>query len=143
MKEEPCPTDPARFICSPCDSKTNHIRTNSLLTGGRNCATSCQQGFYERDGDCLPCSVFDRLSCGNGSVHVPCTRYNDAECASCVNMTMPLNHAVWSYSALRVGGPSAGCDWECEPDFEMTQLQKGLFQCSASAAWNVWDLFTL
>ena len=144
-KESPCPTDPDRFICSEC---AETIRANSHLNGARDCATSCNTGYFERDNECVRCADFDQFSCTNGSLHVRCGLYSDAACVPCVNDSMPLNYAVWKYSPLLAGGPNAVCEWTCEPGYVPTQtpLPGGVpsaWECVLAGAFNAWDLFTI
>ena len=144
-KESQCPTDPNRLICSECSASP---RSNSHFNGGRDCATSCDLGYYERDTECVACTVYDQSSCTNGSRHVPCGVYTDAACVPCVNSSMPLNYAVWKYSPLLPAGPNAVCEWTCEPGYVATQtpLPEGVpsaWECVLAGAWNVWDLFTI
>jgi hypothetical protein len=141
LREAPCPTDPGRLLCSPCPQP----RANAALNGGRDCASSCLSGFFDRDGECAACTAFDRASCGNGSLHMPCGPYTDARCAPCVNATMPLNYAVWRYepkSEPKAGsdGPNTACAWECEAGYVARERQ-GLWECALAGAW--WDWFTL
>ena len=144
LKETPCPTDSSKLVCSPCPA----ARANAHLDGGRDCATSCDEGYFERDGECVACAVYDQASCGAGAYHVPCSAYNDAACVPCANTSMPLNYAVWGYSSPQEGGPSTRCDWECEPGYEPTHppLPEGVeatWECALAGAWRVWDLFTI
>jgi hypothetical protein len=145
MKETICPTDATRLICSEC---TLAVRANSNLNGGRDCATSCYPGYFELDGECVLCTVYDGLSCDKGSLNVQCSSYADAACIPCVNSSMPLNYAVWKYSPLLFGGSNAFCEWECEAGYIPTQtpLPEGVppaWECALAGAWSVWDLFTI
>ena len=145
MKEVVCPTDANLLTCSDCPEE---VPPNAYRNGGRDCATSCNAGYYERDGACVECSVFDAQSCARGNLHVPCSAYMDAACVACVNASMPLNYAVWKYSPLAEGGPNARCDWECETGYVPlgTSLPEGVqsaWQCLLAGAWSVWDIFTI
>jgi len=145
MKESPCPTDPSRFICSACQQAD--VRENAYLNGNRDCATSCQDGFFERDGECRQCQTFNKQSCGSGSLHVLCSAYLDAACVPCVNVSMPLNYAVWRYAPRVPAGPNAFCEWECEVGYTARQLpvdaSRSTWECVLAEAWSVWDLFTI
>ena len=145
LKEIKCPTDPLLLICSQCSE--SDVRPNAYLNGGRDCATSCQNGFFERDGECTECQVFTEQSCSNGTLHVPCTAYSDAACVPCVNSSMPLNYAVWKYAPNVLNGPNAACEWECEPGYEPRRMEVdsmlAVWECVLAEAWGWWDLFTL
>lgn len=146
-REARCPTNSDLFMCSDCPEP----RTNSAFNGGRDCATSCNTGFYELDGECVLCTEYYKTTCPEGSRLVECSSYADAGCIGCVNTSMPLNFAVWSYvPALggRQNGPSSACGWECEMGYAPArpQLPEGVeaaWECVKAGEWSVWDLFTL
>ena len=120
---------------------------NSALSG-RDCATSCNAGFYELDGECVPCTEYYKTTCPEGNRLVECSKYADAGCIGCVNASMPLNLALWSYVSNRLDGPSSVCSWECEAGYSPvhTQLPEGVeasWECAKAGEWSVWDLFTL
>jgi hypothetical protein len=144
LKETECPTDSSKLVCSPCPA----VRANAHLDGGRDCTTTCDTGYFERDGECIACAVHDQASCGAGSYHVACSAYLDAACVPCANASMPINYAVWSYSPEQEGGPSTRCEWECEAGYVPTHppLPEGVepkWECTLAGAWSVWDLFTI
>jgi hypothetical protein len=145
LKETACPTDPMLVICSECQAAS--VRANAYLNGGRNCATTCQNGYFERDEECVPCMVYNEGTCGNGSLHVPCGSYADAACMPCENASMPLNYAVWGYSPEVIGGPNARCEWTCEAGYEARRMPvegvQAVWECVLAGAWSVWDLFTI
>ena len=95
----------------------------------------------------MQCTAYNRQTCGNGSLHVPCSAYKDAVCVPCINASMPLNYAVWSYASATAGGPNAICNWECEAGYEARQLPvdgvQSVWECVLAEAWSVWDLFTI
>jgi hypothetical protein len=145
-KESQCPTNKNLFMCSDCQAP----RANSEFNGQRDCATSCNPGFYELDGECVLCTEYSRITCPAGNSFVECSSYADAGCLACVNTSMPLNFAVWSYvSATHDGlGPSSVCEWECEAGYspQRPTLPNGIqaaWGCAREGDWSVWDLFTL
>ena len=143
QREAPCPTDPAMVMCSPCGP----ARANAAFNGGLDCATDCLPGFYESDGECVPCTGYSRSTCGAGQRHVPCARYSDAACVPCVNSSKPLNFAEWAYTPALPGGPSARCAWRCADGYTpQAPALPGVvdaWQCVREGDWTVWDLFTL
>ena len=142
LKESQCPTDSSLVACSECDAP----RANASFSGGLDCATECLAGFYELEGACTPCDVFDSESCPAGSVYVPCSAYKDSGCVPCTNASKPLNYAEWGFSPAWPGGPSAGCDWKCISGYEALSkpLAGGVvWECFAAQAWSVWELFTV
>ena len=137
--EAQCPTDASLFMCSECPER----RADSSFNGQRDCATSCNNGFYELDGACTRCSEYSRASCPAGNQYVECSAYADAGCVGCVNASMPLSFALWSYRTDVPDGPSMVCEWECEDGYS-AQLPVGVgWECVKAGEWSVWDLFTL
>lgn len=144
MKETQCPTDMSLLVCSECPNP----RLNSVFNGQRNCATSCNAGFYELDGECVVCTKYSKATCSEGNRFVDCTPYADAGCIACVNASMPHSFAVWSYVSDSSNGPNLLCEWECEFGFspKHTPLPVGItasWECIKEGEWNVWDLFTI
>ena len=146
--EAPCPTNSDLFMCTDCPAP----RANSAFNGGRDCATSCNAGFYELDGECVVCTEYYKTTCPEGSRLVKCSSYADAGCIGCVNASMPLNFAVWAYepmsSVAALDGPSSACGWECEVGYSpvRTKLPEGVeaaWECVKAGEWSMWDLFTL
>jgi hypothetical protein len=129
-RESACPTDAGLVMCSDCGP----ARANSRLNGGLDCATDCLDGFYELDGECVPCSV---VACGAGARRVACSRYADAACVACVNSSMPANFAVWA----------ADCSWRCADGYSLAPPAlpgvSSAWQCLEANKWTVWDLFTV
>ncbi len=79
---------------------------------------------------------------------VECSSYADAGCVGCVNSSMPLNYAKWTYSASVPDGPSLVCEWECEAGYspQHAPLPEGVayaWECVKAGEWSVWDLFTV
>ena len=138
MKETECPTDKNLFMCSICPEP----RANSAFNGYRDCATSCNAGLYELDSECMQCTEHYKATCPEGNQYVPCSRYANAGCVGCVNASMPLNFAVWSYVPQTPGGPSTSCEWECEVGYSK-QNRVETWECAKAGEWSVWDLFTL
>lgn len=143
-REIQCPTDSALYMCYPCPTP----RPNSAFNGQRDCATSCNAGFYELDGECVQCSRYYKATCPVGNSFVECSSYADAGCVGCVNSSMPLNFAVWAYRSSVPDGPSLVCEWECEAGYspQRPPLPGGVeaaWECVRAGEWSVWDLFTL
>jgi hypothetical protein len=143
-RETKCPTDDNLLMCSDCPAP----RENSAFNGKRDCATSCNTGFYELDGKCVECAPYSKATCPEGNRLIDCTPYADAGCIGCVNTSMPLNFAVWSYVSNAPGGPSLSCAWECEAGFlpRHTPLPDGVeaaWECVKAGDWSVWDIFTI
>ena len=147
-KETQCPTNSVLYMCSDCPA----ARPNSAFNGRRDCATSCNAGFYEQDGECVRCSQYYKATCPEGNKFVECSSYADAGCVGCVNSSMPLNFAVWSYRSAVPGGPSLVCEWVCEEGYspKSPPLPGGAdgggeaaWECVRAGEWSVWDLFTL
>ena len=143
-KETRCPTDENLLMCSECPTP----RLNSAFNGQRDCATSCNSGFYELDGECVGCTRYYKATCPKGNRFVDCTSYADAGCVACVNASMPLSFAVWSYVSDSSDGPSMLCEWECEAGYspQHTPLPIGItasWECIKADEWSVWDLFTV
>ena len=133
----------ARFMCSDCPPP----RAHAWFNGERDCATECDTGYYEREGECVRCSEYYKGSCGPGNRFVPCSRYADAVCVGCVNASMPLNFAVWSYRSDAPDGPSTACEWECQAGYAASRpplpdAVEAMWECVRSGAWSVWDLFS-
>lgn len=138
--EVQCPTDETLYMCLECPAR----RANSAFNGQRNCATSCNAGFYELDGECVGCSGYSRASCPEGNRFVECSAYTDVGCVSCVNASMPLSFASWSYRSDVPDGPSTVCEWVCNEGYS-AQLPVGVdvgWECVKAGEWSVWDLFT-
>lgn len=143
-RETQCATDRNLYMCSDCPAP----RANSAFNGKRDCATSCDPGFYEADGECVRCTEYYKTTCPTGNRFVECSSYADAGCVACVNSSMPLNFAVWSYRADEPNGPSLACEWECEEGYspQRPPLPGGIeaeWECVKAGEWSVWDLFTL
>jgi hypothetical protein len=143
-KETKCPTNSILYMCSDCPEP----RVNSAFNGQRDCTTVCNAGFYELDGECVLCTEYYKVTCPEGNRFVECTPYADAGCVGCVNASMPLNFALWSYVSNAPNGPSSVCEWECEVGYspQHARLPDGVeaaWECVNMAEWNVWDLFTL
>ena len=148
MKEIPCPTNDGLYMCSDCPP----ARPNSASNGRRDCATSCNTGFYELDGECVRCSQYYKATCPEGNRFVECGSYTDASCVGCVNASMPLNFATWSYHAAVPGGPSMVCEWVCKEGYSPKHpplpggaggMGEAAWECVRAGEWSVWDLFTL
>lgn len=154
MRETPCPTNQDLYMCSACPEP----RENSAFNGKRDCATSCNTGFYELDSvdkACVPCTGYYKATCPEGNRFVPCSSYADAGCVGCINTSMPLNFAKWSYLEYylsgknsEIDGPSTSCEWECEVGYskQHTPLPDGVeaaWECVKAGEWSVWDLFTV
>lgn len=143
-RETQCATDGALYMCSNCQAP----RANAAFNGKRDCATSCNAGYYEADGECVRCKEYYKASCPAGNRFVGCSSYSDAGCVACVNASMPLNFAVWSYRADKPDGPSVACEWVCEEGYspKRPSLPAGVeaeWECVKAGGWSVWDLFTL
>lgn len=142
MKEAPCPTDASLLVCSICDMP----RPNSVLQGN-DCASRCQEGFYEWDYVCTPCTTYSSTTCPAGSIVTPCSLYADTACTPCTNDTMPLNFAEWDYAPAAPNGPNTKCAWKCRNGYTarsspLPAIVKR-WECVAEGAWSVWDLFTV
>lgn len=143
-KETKCPTNNNLYMCSDCQAP----RMNSAFNGQRDCTTVCNTGFYELDGECVLCTEYYKATCPEGNRFVECTPYADAGCVGCVNSSMPLNFALWTYLSNAPNGPNSGCEWECEVGYspQHARLPSGVeatWECVKVAEWNVWDLFTV
>jgi hypothetical protein len=141
-RETPCGGE--LYMCSDCPPP----RANAAFNGQRDCATSCNPGHYEADGECVRCGEYNRAACPPGNRFVGCGSYADAGCVACVNASMPLNFAVWAYRADAPDGPSLACEWACEAGY--SPKRPGLpgwvdaeWECVKEGEWSVWDLFTL
>lgn len=144
MRETRCPTDETRFMCSECPAP----RENSAFNWQRDCATSCSDGFYELDGACVGCTGYYKATCPEGNRFISCTPYADAGCVGCVNSSMPLNFAVWSYVSAAPDGPSSVCEWECEVGYSPARAPlpvgvESAWECVKAGEWSVWNLFTI
>ena len=140
-KQTQCPTDASRFVCVDCPP----TRANAVPNGLDNCATSCVEGFFEMDGECVGCAGFNATTCPAGNILVPCGVYSDAACVSCTNASMPLYYARW------VGGgdqPSMSCAWECIEGYTAKSSAwvgdgVDIWICAKASAWSMFDLFTV
>ena len=154
--ETVCPTNASRLICSSCPDPRPYSRFN----GNRNCTTDGLPGYYELEGVCTICTLFDALSCPKGWVLLPCTAYSDAvcmpctsdngddTCAQCINTTKPLNYANWTYTPATPNGPNSICTWGCSDGYraQPIPLPPGLgplWECVQASAWSWYDIFTL
>ena len=143
-RETQCDTDSELHMCSNCPAP----RANAAFNGKRDCATSCNPGYYEADGECVRCNRYYKANCPAGNRFVKCGSYSDAGCVACVNASMPLNFAVWSYQSDMPDGPSLACEWVCEAGYspKRPSLPGGVeaeWECVKAGEWSVWDLFTL
>jgi hypothetical protein len=136
-REIQCPTDSSLFMCSDCPPP----RPNSAFNGQRDCATSCHPGFYELDNACVACAEYRKTTCPAGNRLVACSPYADAGCIGCVNSSMPLNFAAWSYKSDSIDGPNLVCEWQCMAGYSLQRFAS--WECVKAGEWNVWDLFTV
>lgn len=141
-KQTPCPTDARRFVCVDCPPP----RANATPNGLDDCATACLEGFFEADGECAACSVFDGRSCPAASILVPCGAYSDAACVPCANASMPLYYAQWVGAGQ--DGPSTSCAWECLQGYSARSSAwvgdgTDIWACAKEGTWSLFDLFTV
>lgn len=140
-KETPCFGNDDLFMCSDCQAP----RSNSDFNGKRDCATTCHPGFFESDGECVKCAEFSKNDCPPGNSFVECSAYVDSYCAPCVNETLPLNFAEWTYESDESDGPNLSCNWQCKSGYTLT-LSKGtlnIFECTELGRKSLWDIFTI
>lgn len=141
-KQTPCPTDAGLFVCVDCPP----VRANAVPNGLDNCATGCVEGFFESDDECIPCTLFDDITCPAGNSLIPCGVYNDAACAPCANASMPLYYA--QYVTGDIGSPSVSCAWECIQGYTAKSSAwvgdgTDIWICAKEKAWSMFDLFTV
>ena len=140
-KQTPCPTDAGLFVCVDCPPP----RANSIPNGEDDCATSCVEGFYEFDDECVECTQFNGVSCPGGNLLIPCGRYSDAACAPCTNASKPLYNAQW---VSPIGAPSTSCNWKCVEGYNEKStawVVDGIeiWACVKDNAWTLGDIFTV
>ena len=143
LLQTPCPTNSSLFICRECPPK----RSNADLNGNDNCATSCWQGYYEMDLACVPCTGFNATTCPAGNFLEQCGAYNDANCAPCINASMPLYNAVWVSGNPDPQGPSLSCAWQCAEGYKPKVIAwagtpYAVWSCEQARAWSVLDMFS-
>jgi hypothetical protein len=141
LSEAACPTDGTKLVCSECPP----VRENAVFSGGDNCASDCLPGFYERDGECIECGLFNSTSCPAGSIVVACGLYYDASCVTCENETKPVYFSQWRAT---VDGPSTTCEWECAEGYTakpQTWIYAGstVWECVKDGSRAGWDIFTV
>ena len=134
--QTPCPTDPSLYVCKDCPQ----IRANARYNGLDNCATSCLDGYYESDLECVRCTEFNATGCPAGNYLAQCGAYYDSECLPCANATKPDFFSVW---APTPNGPSLSCLWECIVGYTAQELSFGLWKCVEEGGWSMMDLFTV
>jgi len=140
-KQTKCPTDDRLFVCVDCPS----VRANAAPNGLDNCATSCIEGFFEQDNECVRCTLFDQTSCPTGNRLIPCDVYSDSSCVPCVNESMPLYYAQWVSTP---NGASTECAWECIQGYTARSLAWvpngiNIWMCEKESEWSINDLFTV
>ena len=140
-KQTQCPTDTSLFVCVDCPP----VRANAVPNGQDDCATECMEGYFESDGECTACTLFDEISCPSGNAIVECSAYSDTVCASCVNASKPFYYSQWIGT---LGGPSKSCEWECIAGYTAKALtlvtgDTGLWTCTKDNTWSIFDLFTV
>jgi hypothetical protein len=142
-KQTQCPTDPSLFVCVDCPP----VRANAAPNGLDDCATTCIEGHYELDGECVACTLFDATSCPSGNALVQCGLYSDAACVACVNASKPLYYAQWVGAS---SGPSKSCAWECMAGYTAKALtlpvmdgDSGMWICAKENTWSIFDMFTV
>jgi len=131
-RESPCPTSPSLFVCSDCPAPRQHASFNQE----RDCATSCDQGHYEKDGECTACTDYTVTNCPviSGFQVVPCSPYADSECRDCLNLSKPLYYSQWGLD----------CTWTCIEGYKTSKaLPDGSLECVKEGSWSLWDLFTI
>jgi hypothetical protein len=132
-KESLCPNSGLAplYVCSDCPPP----RAHSTFNGGRDCATSCDAGYFEQEGECRKCSIYNETNCPvqNGLKIVQCTSYADSDCKECFNVTKPLYYSQWGQD----------CSWSCVAGYKASKaLPDGTIECVKEGAWSLWDLFT-
>ena len=124
----PCPLQPVEsgyVRCMPC---TPPSETYASLQADswewvpdsptKECAWQCKEGashFLSEDMACTPCASVTAAACTPGTFFTPCTRFENAHCAACVNETMPLEGAEWI--------PRVACSWQCAPGYTLMQKE--------------------
>lgn len=99
---DPCPVISGMYACRGCPPLPM-FRT--YLPFRTNCEWACVPSFYERNGDCFPCT---NTECPLGFQKTQCSRYEDAHCrVPCRNETKPEDNSEW--------GP--GCAWKCKAGY--------------------------
>lgn len=99
---DPCPVAAGLYACRGCPQLPMY---RTYVPGRKNCEWTCTPSFYERNGDCFPCTS---TGCPLGFLKTPCSRYEDAHCrVPCRNDTKPEDNSEW--------GP--GCTWKCKAGY--------------------------
>jgi hypothetical protein len=102
---DPCPVNASYFTCAPCPRMA---RFRELVPEGQNCEWRCVTGFYERNGNCFPCT---NVPCEHGFKITPCSAYEDAHCrVPCQDETKPEENSMWIND----------CYWDCKPGYAKT-----------------------
>jgi hypothetical protein len=147
-KQSPCPTKSPNpgllYTCSECPP----IRANSFTNGKDDCATDCVIGYYDKEGECTSCRIFDSSTCPAGFIFTRCGMYTDADCTACVNATKPLYYSEWSLVSTRAMGPNTACNWKCKTGYVARSAQwvdaSSLeWECVEEGSWSLWNLFTI
>lgn len=99
---DPCPVNASFYACRSCPLLPMF---RSYLPGRTGCEWACAASFYERNGDCFPCT---NTECNAGFLKTACSRYEDAHCrVPCRNDTKPEDNSEWG----------AGCTWKCKAGY--------------------------
>jgi len=110
-------------VCTPC------VQTQGSFEWTVGCEFRCSEGFFLRDGRCLPCSS---PVCLAGTYPVGCTNVSDAACANC---NPPSGNFAWTQACDFVcgsgyfmqGGTCALCNVHivCDPGFKPSACTEG------------------
>ena len=144
LLQTPCPTDTSLYICKTCPPPRNF----SDFNGVDNCATSCWDGYYELDGECVECTQYNSTSCPAGNYLIECSPYADSSCAPCVNATMPLYNSEWIPLDPDSDEPSLGCHWRCSEGYKANQIAWSgtgfaVWSCSRDGTFSMSNMFTV